>query len=91
MSTYSVGQQVWLRSGPHTREATVIEITDYRVEVEPVRTGDEERYAIHFSQPGKPGTIFEKVRQCGYFIYLGTHWYEADRRPLCTEFGPWEI
>ena len=89
--TLVVGQKVELRSGPYTKEATVIGITDYRVQVEPVLVGDEERYAIHFAKPGKPGTIFEKVRQCGVFLYTGNGWDEYDRRTIGTEFGPWEL
>jgi hypothetical protein len=95
--TLAVGQKVWMRSGPYTKEATVIDVTDYRVAVE-LASGEEgglapdgERCAIHFTRNGKPGTIFEKVRQCGVFYHMGNSWYERDIRPACTEFGPWEL
>lgn len=93
METLTVGQKVWMRSGDQFKEATVTEITDYRTVVEPALVENEQRYAIHFSRNGKPGTIFENARQVGTFVYLGDHlgWREEDRRPLCTEFGPWEL
>jgi hypothetical protein len=81
-----LGQKVWLRSGELFKEATVTEITDYRVEVEPVLAENEKRYAIRFRINGKPGTIFESFnnKQCGW-------WEEEDRDPPCTEYGPWEL
>ncbi len=42
--TLVVGQKVRLQSGNLFKEATVTEITDYRVVVEPVLAGDERRY-----------------------------------------------
>jgi len=97
--TLVVGQKVRLQSGNLFKEARVIGISDYRVETELAPDGngglvsDGRRLAIHFTRNGKPGTIFEKVRQCGLFLYLGDTggWIEEDRRPMCTEFGPWEL
>jgi hypothetical protein len=91
MKTLALGQKVILRSGTHTWEGTVIGLSEYRVEVELVPE-DGPRCAIHFTRNGKPGTIFEKIRQCGFFYYGDNcGWCEYDRRPLCTEFGPWEL
>lgn len=89
-----VGQKVWMQSGSLRKEATVIGITPHRIEVEPVLFGDETRYSIHFRQKGKPGTIFDNNKQCGVWVCVGggeSGWVEYDRRPLCTEFGPWEL
>jgi hypothetical protein len=91
MKTLTVGQKVWMQSGDQFREGTVIGISDTRIEVEPATTGDfGGRFALHFRKNGL-GKVSAPGDQCGVFVPCGNSWGEWDRRPLCTEFGPWKL
>jgi len=84
--TLVVGQEVFMRSGELSKEATVTEITKHYIEVEPTDLWQNEtRYSLRFH--------ISNGKQAGIFLYLGDKlgWAEYDRRPLCTEFGPWEL
>jgi hypothetical protein len=89
-----VGQKVWLQSGDQFKEAAVIEVAEHSimVEVEPSLVGDEgeRRYSLQFHISRLD---WLNGKQAGVFRYTSTYggWDELDRRPLCTEFGPWEL
>jgi hypothetical protein len=86
------GQKIWMQSGDQFMEATVIGISEARIEVEP-QMADHfggRRFALHFRRNGL-GNVSAPGDQCGVFFALGNGWVEWDRRPLCTEFGPWKL
>jgi len=92
----AVGQKVWMRSGDLRKEGTVVGICDDRIEVEYTQTTPQDdlfggkRFALHFRLNGL-GNVSAPGDQCGVFLAFGNSWVEWDRRPLCTEFGPWEL
>jgi hypothetical protein len=88
IANLTVGQKVWMRSGALLKEGIVTGIFDARVEVEltmPEWFGGKP-FALHF-RTNSLGSVALPGDQCGVF-YGGA---EYDRRPLCTEFGPWEL
>jgi hypothetical protein len=77
--TLVVGQKVWLQSG--FREATVSEITEKYVMVEPI-LGDGEKSgcqpSVEFNYDGTQRAVW--------------NWVDAwDPRAWYTQFGPWEL
>lgn len=86
----AVGQKVWMQSGDQFKEATVIELTECYIEVEPADLWQNKRYSLRFHISH---LNWLNGKQAGMFLYLGDKlgWAEDDRRPLCTEFGPWEL
>ena len=48
-----VGQRVWMQSGNLFKEATVTEITEEYIDVEPDPVGNEYRYFRRFDKTGK--------------------------------------
>jgi len=90
MTGLAVGQRVILKNGPQTREATVLEITDDRTNVEPTTKDPRDgmldaRYYISFSNL--------TGEQLGTWIYFGPTygWGEYDQRPAWGDYGPWEL
>jgi hypothetical protein len=81
-----------MKSGDLLEEVTVLEVAKHSimVEVRPSLVGDTEgRYALQF-HVSRLGWLNGK--QAGVFRYMSSGgWDELDRRPLCTEFGPWVL
>lgn len=75
MTKLKVGQTVILHSGKLTQQATVTAITEEYIQVEP-----DPKHAIWFTPDGK------NQWQCFGYGPDG-----SDPRPVCTEFGPWEL
>ena len=88
MTTLTVGQKIWMQSGPLRKEALVVEVWDQYVGVEiavaPVEGSKQTpRYALYFDvRDGK---------QCGTLLRIGGGWEDYDHRLASTEFGPWEL
>lgn len=85
MKALTVGQKVWMQSGPLRKEVTVTEIAKRHFDVELVGDGGK-RVFLTFRINGKPGTIFEKLNNKQSFAGLDCWQEEAG-----TEFGPWEL
>jgi ProQ C-terminal domain len=83
--TLVVGQKVRLQSGTYCKEATVTEIDKHSVYVEP----------LIWSEMSQPYTLRFHISSLNWLngkqtgIFFGD--VEYDRRPLCTEFGAWEL
>ena len=82
-----------MQSGNQFKEATVTEITDKYVAVEPVLVGDERRHIIRFHHEGKqsPAWVDEGL---GVWEYVGGEldcWIQESPWPFGTEVGPWEL
>jgi len=99
-----VGQKILMKSGDQFKEATVTEITEKCIEAKPLLFGENERpWMIRFQTNGKQFTLDPRLRhQINCTEYLGNlgvyewipafgGWWREDPRPLCTEFGPWEL
>jgi len=94
-----VGQKVRMQSGDQFREATVTEITEKCIEAKPLLFGENERpWLIRFQKDGKQFSPFkmtkdEAIGDLGVYEWFPAFggWWREDPRPLCTEFGPWEL
>lgn len=85
IKTLAVGQKIWIRSGEHTKEVIITEITDESIDVAaaPLAVGEERRcftMLIKFDKTGK--------KQLGSSAAGLNGW---DPRPLCVGLVPWEI
>ena len=83
-----------MQSGDQFREATVTEITEHYIEMEPVLVGNERRYRIRFHHNGKqsPAWVSEGLGVWEYFECFGDPcWIQDSPWPFGTKFGPWEL
>lgn len=83
-----------MQSGTRFKEATVTEITEKYVAVEPVLVGDERRYLIQFDKNGKQA-VWDGISAwegLGVYEYVLGGWWQEDRRLLCGENCiPWKL
>jgi hypothetical protein len=86
MSTYSVGQEVWMKSGMYAQRGKVVAVRERCVEVELLRAEGPVglKYLIRFDTNGKACDSSD--------IYEGNMWGGPDPRiPGTHEFGPWHL
>ena len=80
MKTLTVGQAVWMQSGPLRKEGTVVLVSNDGVGVETFIAPDA-RYGLYF----------RNGKQCCVLLHTGSCWDDYDHRLDGTKFGPWEL
>jgi len=86
--TWTVGQEVRMVSGEHTKKAIVVKITEKYVQVEPIDDFECSQFIL-FHHNGETGSLEEGL---GRFFNVGGGVSEdAPRYVPGTKYGPWKL